>query len=204
MRKTHHPHPHPRRRGEQGQPPPLAVTAAGPSLRGRGADGHADPVNDQEGSLPAGAGSSRRVSRQCSCWRVHPRVCGEQRGDDEELAHSLGPSPHERGTTSLSDLHGLVPGSIPAGAGSSRSMRPCRSPAGVHPRASGEQAGAVWRSHTPQGPCPRERGADVGVEERPVARGSIPVRAGSGRGLRVPWSVRGWLCPRERVLARLP
>jgi hypothetical protein len=73
----------------------------------------------------------------------------------------------------------LVAGTIPAGAGSSRSVRP-RLPAWRdHPRGCGEQRWVSISASKGTGPSPRVRGADFQVVAFGDALGTIPAGAGS-------------------------
>ncbi len=61
-------------------------------------------------------------------------------------------------------------------------MRPCRSPAGVHPRASGEQALTEALVEAIGGPFPREQGVASELLHGGLVDGSIPAGAGSSPG----------------------
>ena len=48
--------------------------------------------------IPAFAGNARRARRECWCWSVHPRVCGERAHANSAASMATGSSPRLRGT----------------------------------------------------------------------------------------------------------
>ncbi len=130
---------HPRGCGEQDLINRAIQIMGGPSPRVRGAAGDPARAPVRHGTIPAGAGSSRRVISAPGRWRDHPRGCGEQ------IATRL--DRYEWGT-------------IPAGAGSRGSPRSVVSTRRDHPRGCGEQDLDKVTSSLKRGPSPRVRGAD--------------------------------------------
>ncbi len=91
----------------------------------------------------------------------------------------MGPSPRVRGAERKRRHECLKSGTIPAGAGSSRTPRARSAGAWDHPRGCGEQSMVSRRTFTRRGPSPRVRGAG-GVVAPPGDRsGTIPAGAGS-------------------------
>ena len=68
---------------------------------------------------------------------------------------------------------------IPAHAGNSASILAARSTPSVHPRACGEQRGAVHRAHVSGGSSPRMRGTGANQRERVRRLRFIPAHAGN-------------------------
>ncbi len=88
---------HPRVRGEQRDPDGTTWLATGPSPRARGAGVHAAGGEREPGTIPACAGSRDPLARWWSRKRDHPRVRGEQGGQDNGVFPLWGPSPRARG-----------------------------------------------------------------------------------------------------------
>ncbi|AIS02470.1 hypothetical protein SGLAU_32690 (plasmid) [Streptomyces glaucescens] len=170
---------HPRGCGEQVGRPMNGAPKAGPSPRVRGAAAEPAWETDGKGTIPAGAGSSRPAPGPRPCQRDYPRGCGEQVAAVAIADAVSGPSPRVRGADRR-DLGLRCPrGTIPAGAGSSRSCRAPRCGGGDHPRGCGEQGFQLGEQRGAGGPSPRVRGAE-GVGGGGDARaGTIPAGAGS-------------------------
>ena len=170
---------HPRGRGEQRHLSRAALCTWGPSPRARGADRHRLLARARNGTIPAGAGSSRVRIRPAQTGRDHPRGRGEQGEALIELPLDWGPSPRARGAGDLRARGRQVMGTIPAGAGSSAFRVSLRAPHGDQPRGRGEQSMAVVLPEAGSGPSPRARGAvAVDLLRRPPGR-TIPAGAGS-------------------------
>ncbi len=173
---------HPRAGGEQGLARNAALVAEGPSPRGRGAAGGRQVQRHGQGTIPARAGSRWARCRGRGACRDHPRAGGEQVVRLADLHPSVGPSPRGRGAEVHADRPRLVPGTIPAragsrGRGSARRRRPRD-----HPRAGGEQRPTLLGPSTAAGPSPRGRGAQRRPDRALHGHGTIPARAGSRRG----------------------
>ncbi len=91
----------------------------------------------------------------------------------------LGPSPRVRGAAPGGSGDRRRPGTIPAGAGSSRAGTSTRRASRDHPRGCGEQARLKVRCRPLPGPSPRVRGAAAPARPRPPRAGTIPAGAGS-------------------------
>ena len=72
---------HPRACGESRHVRPGLRARPGPSPRVRGIPRHPPPPPPVRGSIPARAGNPRRAGRNRIPRTVHPRACGESRGD---------------------------------------------------------------------------------------------------------------------------
>ncbi|EFL00787.1 LOW QUALITY PROTEIN: conserved hypothetical protein, partial [Streptomyces sp. SPB78] len=145
---------HPRTRGEQQLALPEDPAAWGPSPHARGAVVGRAQTGEARGSIPARAGSSRRLRAYWPAPGVHPRTRGEQVGDAEDVVAARGPSPHARGAVDDHPSHEGGVGSIPARAGSGTCSGCWAQRRGVHPRTRGERW--TWREMLPRpsGPSP--------------------------------------------------
>ncbi len=178
-RGAHRRRDHPRGCGEQTLVIDQAQYWAGPSPRVRGAGLQRVRRRPVEGTIPAGAGSSRPRGRARRICRDHPRGCGEQVSYLASWALGQGPSPRVRGAVGAGPPEVPVVGTIPAGAGSSDSRPIPRCRRGDHPRGCGEQREASLASWSSRGPSPRVRGAGEHPPGAHPAAGTIPAGAGS-------------------------
>ncbi|EDX22833.1 conserved hypothetical protein [Streptomyces sp. Mg1] len=110
---------HPRGCGEQRLGPRRRPDEQGSSPRVRGAVAGAGGADEQEGVIPAGAGSSFGRVAARSRSRGHPRGCGEQTSAYVAHRSCSGSSPRVRGAVDADHLSQGQVGVIPAGAGSS-------------------------------------------------------------------------------------
>ncbi len=101
-----------------------------------------------------------------------------------------GPSPRVRGAGPLPEAPLPPPGTIPAGAGSSRQRPDRHRVRGDHPRGCGEQGRDATAEQLAPGPSPRVRGAVVVILALIGRVGTIPAGAGSRRSPcgRRPWA----------------
>ncbi len=130
---------HPRGCGEQSFPNRKPVTCGGPSPRVRGADLEDGHVPQSDGTIPAGAGSRTTCSTARRATWDHPRGCGEQPPPPPSSCLPAGPSPRVRGAAARRSRVRGLPGTIPAGAGSSSEFAPMAVTRWDHPRGCGEQ-----------------------------------------------------------------
>ena len=100
---------------------------------------HVDVRHADQRFIPACAGNtSASISLSCNL-AVHPRVCGEHSTADRRSADEpRGSSPRVRGTHRSSASPDSPCRFIPACAGNTPCIRPCRMPMTVHPRVCGE------------------------------------------------------------------
>ena len=177
-------------------------TSQGPSPRARGRLGLGLRDLAAAGSIPAGAGET--TGRMCStspAW-VHPRGRGGDPQAVGRVSRVPGPSPRARGRPR--QRQGILPdeGSIPAGAGETRSARDAAPGRGVHPRGRGGDCRRSRDSSSNGGPSPRARGRHVHAALGAGRDGSIPAGAGETRLRRPPARPR-WVHPRGRGGDRL-
>ncbi len=177
---------HPRGCGEQQLKESTGSNRPGPSPRVRGAEPAALADPDVTGTIPAGAGSSRRQGVERVRDRDHPRGCGEQGSSQSVQVSGTGPSPRVRGAVGGAAVTGHRIGTIPAGAGSSETSAHSRRRPRDHPRGCGEQSRSPGTADPSRGPSPRVRGADRGLQPRVRAVGTIPAGAGSRPAARTP------------------
>ena len=152
---------HPRACGEQDWKfyTPTDAEGSSPRVRGAGKQGYRHEV--PSGIIPARAGSSpARAGSGMAAWD-HPRACGEQLPQMEQVINPQGSSPRVRGAGGQVHAARDRGGIIPARAGSSTPR--CRAPrrGRDHPRACGEQSTrfTAWRRR--MGSSPRVRGAEI-------------------------------------------
>ena len=151
---------HPRVCGEQLMASRLQRPIPGSSPRVRGTGGCYRRRGNTGGIIPACAGNRRRVLRQRSAPRDHPRVCGEQNFTELLSSFLTGSSPRVRGTARKSSLLSFPYGIIPACAGNSlKSILTCLMMRD-HPRVCGEQFEAFEPEVSQKGSSPRVRGTD--------------------------------------------
>ncbi len=164
----------------------LATVAAymrmGPSPRARGAVTAGILHDENEGTIPACAGSRRSRPSSRRSRRDHPRVRGEQGAMRPLQGQALGPSPRARGAEASTWSRSSCPRTIPACAGSRSRRRSAAASAGDHPRVRGEQPWPGVPCSWGPGPSPRARGAENPFLPTAVNGGTIPACAGS----------RGW------------
>ena len=149
---------YPRGRGEQTVTPPAEAEAVGPFPRARGAGRPAQAEPAGVGAIPAGAGSrdadlrtegpggdhpagaGSRCSQSaavCGRW-VHSRGCGEQLWSYRSRLQCPGPAPRARGAERQVRQRDLGGGTIPAGAGTSRTPNRAAGRCRDHPRECGD------------------------------------------------------------------
>ncbi len=159
-------------------PPPALITAAPPS-RARGVGPRRERHQPGVGAIPVRPGSRNgSAGRRCKSWD-HPRGRGEQVRPGAARRHGTGPSPRARGAAGRPRYRRTPPGTIPAGAGSSRSRSGTPPGRGDHPRGRGEQVAPGFRALVQQGPSPRARGAGAAHLVGQGHVGTIPAGAGS-------------------------
>ncbi len=179
---------HPRGRGEHWDALHPLFDQWGPSPRARGARVLNDHGCSPFGTIPAGAGSTLQLITAASRRGDHPRGRGEHLTHEPDPTAAEGPSPRARGAPAHHPRGLSLRGTIPAGAGSTRTSRPRRAPRRDHPRGRGEHSAASHALHTWPGPSPRARGAPG--RSKPVCStlGTIPAGAGSTTSRRPPAS----------------
>ena len=151
----------------------------GSSPRVRGTVLGQQPRKALVGIIPARAGNRLRVGGKLALGWDHPRACGEQYRERNQIIMRAGSSPRVRGTAIIINIRCSGPGIIPARAGNRGSA--CRSarPSRDHPRACGEQVPdiAVWGVCS--GSSPRVRGTASRLTLSRSTCRIIPARAGN-------------------------
>ena len=169
---------HPRVCGEARRGGAVSRQLLGPSPRVRGSRDRNVEVDPSTGSIPACAGKPTARGQPRPGTRVHPRVCGEARHNDDTIDDVSGPSPRVRGSHVGHGRHEHDQRSIPACAGKPAADRYRRSTLGVHPRVCGEACTMPLRDDVESGPSTRVRGSPSSVVSVPGVAGSIPACAG--------------------------
>ena len=170
---------HPRIRGEHEHATGVISWFEGSSPHTRGARFSGGGSDGKQGIIPAYAGSTRSRFRCMGRRRDHPRIRGEHRHGPERARGHEGSSPHTRGAHEVALLARVLPGIIPACAGST-CIRPCAICAsGDHPRMRGEHNGIAFCAMGQSGSSPHARGALARQISRDCDAGIIPACAGS-------------------------
>ena len=151
----------------------------GSSPRGRGAPGYQVGESLSHRIIPAGAGSTRRSLTRTGRGRDHPRGGGEHADQMTDFGSNAGSSPRGRGARWRPRTGGTGPGIIPAGAGSTRPIRPRACTARDHPRGGGEHHISIPPKWSATGSSPRGRGARRADARPELTDGIIPAGAGS-------------------------
>ena len=170
---------HPRGCGEHNTPNSQSVVLPGSSPRMRGARRWCHDRTEQEGIIPADAGST--LCRTCcrDCRRDHPRGCGEHDRQSDRFRVELGSSPRMRGARHSRVLVSLDGGIIPADAGSTAAMAMKAMNAKDHPRGCGEHSYVSCPKRYGEGSSPRMRGARKRTYRWARKGRIIPADAGS-------------------------
>ncbi len=132
-------------------------------------------------SIPAGAGETMLPAPSVCASKVDPRGCG---GDAVNIAKRQlagGRSPRVRGRRVDGEARRRCGGSIPAGAGETRSSTPTATARRVDPRGCGGDAPPESAIASDEGRSPRVRGRRRPLPGRLPARRSIPAGAGETR-----------------------
>ena len=174
---------HPRRCGEHGGRSTRLGRTGGSSPQVRGARGAGVAEAASVGLIPAGAGSTSNPACKRVRSEAHPRRCGEHSTACQSPGIGWGSSPQVRGAPPSPPPGSNRPRLIPAGAGSTPTVR----------------GGAdTWVGSSPQ-----VRGAPSRSSRQSLCGWLIPAGAGSTRSRRLT-SARPWAHPRrcgEHVIA---
>ena len=136
------------------------------------------------GIIPAHAGNTVRPCEALSCFRDHPRTCGEHRVEEFNRIVNAGSSPHMRGTRNRRQRMVRLAGIIPAHAGNT--YEACRSGSGDgdHPRTCGEHLCPALCGVIGSGSSPHMRGTLQRLKDTSQVTGIIPAHAGNTRTVR--------------------
>ena len=116
------------------------------------------PPTSQPGSSPRLRGTTFTQSPNMAMAPVHPRACGEHRGNCHDPLRRPGSSPRLRGTHRIGCPPSVRPRFIPAPAGNTRGRNAQATWPPVHPRACGEHWNSAHSKGSPIGSSPRLRG----------------------------------------------
>ena len=170
---------HPRVRGEHAPSRSALMSLLGSSPRARGAHLRGTIGIDEEGIIPACAGSTHHVRAAHVSLRDHPRVRGEHCSMLRAWGSTRGSSPRARGAQAVIVPPDLRQGIIPACAGSTTPAPGAAAPDGDHPRVRGEHPSTTRARWLITGSSPRARGARRLLPVRRQRMGIIPACAGS-------------------------
>ena len=140
---------HPRVGGENRRRCSGEERREGSSPRGRGKRRRSYPPAPRDRLIPAWAGKTTLCTCLTHSPRAHPRVGGENYGDEADPLSIHGSSPRGRGKPSTSPSTIAFTGLIPAWAGKTRIRVTLRCTRRAHPRVGGENVFHVSRI------CPR-------------------------------------------------
>ena len=132
--------------------------------------------------IPAYAGSTARPRSIVVGSADHPRIRGEHLVTIGSSMLPSGSSPHTRGARDLRRSRALLPGIIPAYAGSTSTVRNPASRATDHPRIRGEHVTPLPGETLACGSSPHTRGAPRQASRRRRQQRIIPAYAGSTCG----------------------
>ena len=136
--------------------------------------------------IPAYAGSTARPRSIVVGSADHPRIRGEHLVTIGSSMLPSGSSPHTRGARDLRRSRALLPGIIPAYAGSTSTVRNPASRATDHPRIRGEHVTPLPGETLACGSSPHTRGAPRQASRRRRQQRIIPAYAGSTPRPRAP------------------
>ena len=150
----------------------------GLSPRGRGKPHSAYAPLREQGSIPAWAGETSRISAILRLCQVYPRVGGGNWGLVADLWRARGLSPRGRGKQALTCIPVGLHRSIPAWAGETSPGVAEVNPLSVYPRVGGGNCSTSSVSVNSRGLSPRGRGKRCPRREQTGCRRSIPAWAG--------------------------
>ena len=169
---------HPRVCGENSDVAPVAANSSGSSPRVRGKLGRVEADYPLDGLIPACAGKTCRAPSKPPGTTAHPRVCGENATEVEDVLDQWGSSPRVRGKPCFRRARRGPHGLIPARAGKTSPFPWGRPGVSAHPRACGENGPHMSLYDSSQGSSPRVRGKRRACGARRSGGGLIPARAG--------------------------
>ncbi len=178
---------HPRGGGEHWRGSNCPRRWVGSSPRWRGAQHHRPVGVQPPGLIPAVAGSTTCDRSTSGFTRAHPRGGGEHISCCSSTPSRPGSSPRWRGALPEVQEHCVIPGLIPAVAGSTVSCSAAGTSSWAHPRGGGEHSVAILRRTTTGGSSPRWRGALSAPLTGRRGTGLIPAVAGSTVGDAGDW-----------------
>ena len=169
----------PHTRGARHRGASICTSASGSSPHTRGAPLLADHRRDDDGIIPAYAGSTWICQWRLPLSRDHPRIRGEHVGSLGCGLLRPGSSPHTRGALDPGSAEVLQGRIIPAYAGSTTSSPPPGVGRGDHPRIRGEHRLFTEYERRGGGSSPHTRGAPTPSDRTVAGCWIIPAYAGS-------------------------
>ena len=127
---------------------------------------------------PADAGKTIISVRVHAHLQDHPRGCGENKNDPEEVALKKGSPPRMRGKQFAANVRALTAGITPADAGKTICRRNSGQRARDHPRGCGENRSRGVLRLLQLGSPPRMRGKLYATEGVPLKYRITPADAG--------------------------
>ena len=173
---------HPRVCGEHASPARASNFSAGSSPRVRGTPMSSRREEQENGIIPACAGSTYGSSSGQRQAGDHPRVCGEHGRVFCPAVRLAGSSPRVRGTPELAGVVGDAQGIIPACAGNTSCSRAARAARRDHPRVCGEHPSEQQPTVVSTGSSPRVRGTPLLLPSSAHDVRIIPACAGNTLG----------------------
>ena len=152
---------HPRVCGENDATKPWSVSSTGTSPRMRGKLAQFLFPALAERNIPAYAGKTLLISRNCFTCTEHPRVCGENASPFCLRTLASGTSPRMRGKLLMSSPPGGVMRNIPAYAGKTARNPGLENGLSEHPRVCGENVCDKFFLQFTYGTSPRMRGKPI-------------------------------------------
>ena len=134
---------HPRMRGEHMAEAASGGARAGSSPHARGAHARLLLNLVSKGLIPACAGSTADLRKECTGLAAHPRMRGEHPIGEPRSPGGRGSSPHARGAQRRRTRRRSPARLIPACAGSTSTSHSASSGSWAHPRMRGEHASAA-------------------------------------------------------------
>ena len=150
----------------------------GLSPRVRGSRPPVAGIEQDGGSIPAGAGEPHPVCQKRRFGRVYPRGCGGDTSCTLARQPVTGLSPRVRGSRQQQTAGLGAHGSIPAGAGEPTALQWLTPLGWVYPRGCGGACAVTPHSQQDKGLSPRVRGSLRDSDIRNGLAGSIPAGAG--------------------------
>ena len=134
---------------------------------------------EEDGIIPAYAGSTATTMATCANSMDHPRIRGEHRLSGLYTGDGQGSSPHTRGAQPGQGVRYGSIGIIPAYAGSTPASTGRPNGPRDHPRIRGEHEPSLPAPARPTGSSPHTRGARAWSARPARPAGIIPAYAGS-------------------------
>ena len=170
---------HPRSRGDHPALMRSIITPPGSSPLARGPQQSLSLAVPAPGLIPARAGTTPGRSPQEPEPGAHPRSRGDHAHCSSAIVCAWGSSPLARGPHCCEGVRPVVPGLIPARAGTTGWIYRPAWPHGAHPRSRGDHCLPVHIAVVLAGSSPLARGPQFHRRKHRWKLGLIPARAGT-------------------------